>query len=35
VHGVHYDKYDRLAEKRRALEAWEGHLAIIINRGTE
>jgi integrase len=32
VHGVHYDKYDRLAEKRRAHEAWEGHIAQIIKR---
>jgi integrase len=30
VHAIHYDKYDRLAEKRRALEAWEGHVAAII-----
>ena len=30
VHGVHYDKYDRLAEKRRALEAWEAHIADIV-----
>jgi hypothetical protein len=27
VHGAHYDKYDRLKEKRAALEAWEQHLA--------
>ncbi len=30
VHGIHYDKHDRFAEKRRALEAWENHLADII-----
>ena len=30
VHGVHYDKYDRLAEKRRALELWEAHVAEIV-----
>jgi integrase len=30
VHGVHYDKYERLKEKRRALELWEGHLSEII-----
>jgi hypothetical protein len=30
VHGIHYDKYDRLAEKRRALELWEAHVADII-----
>jgi integrase len=30
VHGVHYDKHDRFAEKRRALEAWEAHLADIV-----
>ena len=29
VHGVHYDKYDRLAEKRRALEKWETHLSAV------
>jgi len=30
VHGVHYDKYDRLAERRVALEKWEAHIADII-----
>ncbi|WP_292533742.1 site-specific integrase [Methylocystis sp.] len=30
VHGVHYDKYERLKEKRRALELWEQHVAEII-----
>jgi integrase len=30
VHAVHYDKYDRLAEKRAALEAWEARLADIL-----
>lgn len=35
VHGVHYDKYDRLAEKRRALEAWESYVAALINATPE
>jgi integrase len=26
VHGQHYDKYERLKEKRAALEAWERHV---------
>lgn len=26
----HYDRYDRLPEKRRALEAWEAHVLILI-----
>lgn len=30
VHGVHYDKYDRLNERRQALHAWEQHVAKII-----
>ncbi len=30
VHGVHYDKYERLKEKRRALELWESHVGEII-----
>jgi integrase len=30
VHGIHYDKYDRLAEKRRALEVWEADVADVI-----
>jgi integrase len=30
VHGIHYDKYDRLAEKRVALEKWEAHVADIV-----
>jgi integrase len=30
VHGVHYDKYERLKEKRRALELWERHVAELI-----
>lgn len=30
VHGLHYDKYDRFAEKRRALELWEDRLSEII-----
>ena len=30
VHGIHYDKHDRLAEKRVALEKWEAHVADIV-----
>jgi YD repeat-containing protein len=30
VHGIHYDKYGRLKEKRRALELWEQHVSEII-----
>jgi integrase len=30
VHGIHYDKYDRLTEKRQALERWEAHVADIV-----
>lgn len=30
VHATHYDKYDRLAEKRAALEAWEKKLCSMI-----
>jgi integrase len=30
VHGVHYDKYDRMNERRRALEIWEQHVGKII-----
>ncbi len=30
VHGVHYDQYERLKEKRAALETWERHVAEII-----
>jgi integrase len=30
VHARHYDKYDRFAEKLRALGAWEEHVAQII-----
>jgi integrase len=30
VHAAHYDRYDRLAEKRRALELWEARVAEII-----
>ena len=32
VHGQHYDKYDRLREKRRALEVWEAHVSTVIDR---
>ena len=34
VTGVHYDQYDRLREKRRALELWAGHLGLILTDGT-
>ncbi len=30
VHGIHYDRYDRLAEKRQALEKWEARVADIV-----
>jgi integrase len=30
VHGLVYDKYDRLREKRIALEAWERHVAQVL-----
>jgi hypothetical protein len=30
VHATHYDKYDRLPEKRIALEKWEAHVADIV-----
>jgi integrase len=30
VHGLVYDKYDRLREKRIALETWERHLAEVL-----
>ncbi len=30
VHGVHYDKYERMKEKRRALELWDAHVGQII-----
>jgi integrase len=30
VHAQHYDRYGRLAEKRRALEAWEAHIGDIV-----
>lgn len=33
VHATHYDKYDRLSEKRRALEIWERHVATVLDRG--
>lgn len=33
VHGQHYDRYDRLAEKRRALALWESHVQTVIERG--
>ncbi|WP_376988020.1 tyrosine-type recombinase/integrase [Bosea sp. R86505] len=33
VHGQHYDKYDRLAEKRHALQVWETHIATALDRG--
>jgi integrase len=30
VHAAHYDRYDRLAERRRALVLWEAHVAEIV-----
>ncbi len=30
VHGVHYDKYERLKEKRAALELWEKQIEALI-----
>ena len=30
VHAAHYDRYDRLIEKRRALQSWEAHIAEIV-----
>jgi integrase len=33
VHGKVYDKYERLKEKRVALEKWERHVATLIGRG--
>ncbi|POR42657.1 site-specific integrase [Methylobacterium sp. V23] len=30
VHGQHYDKYERLREKRSALVTWEEHLAALV-----
>jgi integrase len=32
VHGKVYDKYERLKEKRAALEKWERHVAALIGR---
>ncbi|GEO18205.1 tyrosine-type recombinase/integrase [Microvirga aerophila] len=31
VHGIHYDRYERLREKRIALGAWERHLSSVID----
>jgi integrase len=33
VHGMHYDRYERLREKRIALEAWERHVAQVLGAG--
>ena len=30
IHGMHYDHYDRLKEKRAALALWESHIKSII-----
>ena len=30
VHEIHYDHYDRLPQKRAALEMWERHLRKVI-----
>jgi len=32
VHGIHYDRYERLKEKRVALETWERHLRTVFLR---
>ena len=32
IHGAHYDKYERLKEKRAALLAWEARVAEIVER---
>jgi integrase len=32
VHGRHYDRYERLAEKRAALEAWDRHVIAVVGR---
>ena len=32
THGRHYDRYERLSEKRAALEAWERHVRKVIQR---
>ncbi|MCJ2051264.1 tyrosine-type recombinase/integrase [Methylobacterium sp. J-070] len=32
VHGRHYDLYERLAEKRAALEAWDRHVGSVVGR---
>ncbi|WP_324133669.1 site-specific integrase [Bosea sp. (in: a-proteobacteria)] len=31
VHAAHYDKYDRLAEKRKALDTWERHVMLVVS----
>jgi integrase len=33
VHEAHYDRYERLREKRIALQAWERHVAEVIGMG--
>jgi integrase len=33
VHEAHYDRYERLREKRVALETWERHVAGVLGRG--
>jgi integrase len=30
VHAIHYDQYERLKEKRAALEMWESHIVEIV-----
>jgi hypothetical protein len=32
VHGKVYDKYERLKEKRAALEKWESHVAALLKQ---
>jgi hypothetical protein len=33
VHAAHYDRYERQAEKRRALNLWAAELAAILDGG--
>ncbi|MDP4022415.1 site-specific integrase [Methylobacterium sp. NEAU 140] len=34
VHGRHYDRYERLVEKRAALEAWDRHVTSVVGEQT-
>jgi integrase len=35
VHGLHYDHFDRMSQKRVALEAWERHVRRVISGETD